>query len=81
MRKLNKLVVFKDVKDLGQRWMSGDHEEVIASLTALKTHKGTLYGVLTHRYIVKTLSEQHGPEKGFSMASDFATGLLRAVAE
>jgi transcriptional regulator with XRE-family HTH domain len=65
-------------------WLNGNkaqRQEVIEDLIALRRPKGCLYPALIHRYLVKVLSEQHGPDKGFSMASDFAGQLLNQVAD
>jgi len=73
---LDKTTVFKDVKDLGTRWMEGGktaREMVINDLVALKRPRGMLYPALVHRYVVKEL--------GFTKGSDFAAALLNAVAD
>ena len=73
---IDKTTVFKEVKSLGQRWITGgkpERQEVIEDLVGLKHPKGCLYPALVHRYVTKEL--------GFQEASKFAGGLLNQVAD
>jgi len=65
--KIPKLVFFKEVKELGDRWMSGD-TAVIEDLVAMQRPKGCLYPAAVHRYIVK--------EQGFPAGSMFITQIM-----
>lgn len=76
MTRIPKLTFFKEVQEMGDRWLKGDkavRAKLADDLVALRRPKGCLYPAAIHRYIVK--------EYGFPAGSEFVIAIMERTCE